>query len=114
MAEESLPRKRRGGTEDFWDVTQDIEEEEECAHWTEKTEGEKVLTITWVIGRIMLALCSLYFFVCSLDFLSNAFQLLGGKEAGKVIKVYSSLSKLHLSFLGCTWLLSCLVSYSTK
>jgi sodium-dependent phosphate cotransporter len=37
--------------------------------------------IQW-IGKCVALLCLLYFFVCSLDFLSSAFRLLGGKAAG--------------------------------
>jgi solute carrier family 34 (sodium-dependent phosphate cotransporter) len=39
--------------------------------------------IHW-IGQPFLVISLLYLFICSLDFLSSAFQLLGGKVAGRV------------------------------
>ncbi|RWS26246.1 Na/Pi-cotransporter-like protein [Leptotrombidium deliense] len=38
-----------------------------------------------VVAKIISLLVLLYFFICSLDFLSSAFRLIGGKAAGKVI-----------------------------
>ena len=43
------------------------------------TKG-RLLRVVWTILRLVLILASLYFFICSLDFLSSAFRLLGGKE----------------------------------
>ena len=54
------------------------------ASFSEQTTTEKVLTILWVFVRICIVILSLYLFVCSLSFLSAAFQILGGKSAGKV------------------------------
>ncbi|XP_069116619.1 sodium-dependent phosphate transport protein 2B-like [Argopecten irradians] len=52
----------------------------------EMTSGERVVFILWVILRITLFLGFLYLFICSLDFLSSAFRLLGGKAAGEVFR----------------------------
>lgn len=41
-------------------------------------------TITITVLRFVALFTLLYFFVCSLDFLSQAFRLLGGKAAGEV------------------------------
>ncbi|XP_021370578.1 sodium-dependent phosphate transport protein 2B-like isoform X2 [Mizuhopecten yessoensis] len=48
--------------------------------------NEKVVFVLWVILRILLFLSFLYLFICSLDFLSSAFRLLGGKAAGEVFR----------------------------
>lgn len=37
-----------------------------------------------VVGKIILLLGCLYFFICSLDFLATAFRLLGGQNTSKV------------------------------
>ena len=36
------------------------------------------------MAKVAAALCCLYFFVCSLSFLSTAFRLLSGRENGKI------------------------------
>ena len=35
------------------------------------------------LGKVCLLLSLLYMFICSLDLLSSAFRLVGGKAAGK-------------------------------
>ena len=42
----------------------------------------KEKTILLAIGKFVLILASLYFFICSLSFLSDSFRLLGGKNIG--------------------------------
>ena len=39
----------------------------------------RVLKLVWTVTRIILAFGFLYLFICSLDILSSAFQLLAGK-----------------------------------
>ena len=47
-------------------------------------DGEgKVLRVALTVGKIVLLIGLLYLFICSLDFLSSAFRLLGGKAAGE-------------------------------
>lgn len=48
---------------------------------TELDSCGKVVRVVWTIVRILLFLLALYVFFCSLDFLSSAFKLLGGKFA---------------------------------
>ncbi|XP_060069065.1 sodium-dependent phosphate transport protein 2B-like [Ylistrum balloti] len=48
--------------------------------------SEKFRFVFWVILRILLFVGFLYLFICSLDFLSSAFRLLGGKAAGEVFR----------------------------
>ncbi|XP_030003615.1 solute carrier family 34 member 2a [Sphaeramia orbicularis] len=55
------------------------------------TEG-KVLRVLVSVGKIALLLGFLYMFICSLDILSSAFQLVGGKAAGDIFQDNSVLS----------------------
>ncbi|XP_034282181.1 sodium-dependent phosphate transport protein 2B isoform X2 [Pantherophis guttatus] len=60
--------------------------------WSELDGKHKVIYILRGIGKFILLLGLLYFFVCSLDVLSSAFQLVGGKAAGDIFKDGSVLS----------------------
>ncbi|XP_060103276.1 sodium-dependent phosphate transport protein 2B [Heteronotia binoei] len=60
--------------------------------WSELDGKGKVLCVLKGIGKFILLLGLLYFFVCSLDVLSSAFQLVGGKAAGDIFKDNSVLS----------------------
>ncbi|CAG5118655.1 unnamed protein product, partial [Candidula unifasciata] len=54
--------------------------------WDELTKKQKILrTISYTV-KIILVFGCLYMFICSLDFLSSAFRLLGGEAAGKVFQ----------------------------
>jgi sodium-dependent phosphate cotransporter len=55
------------------------------------TQG-RVLRVLGAIVKIALLLGLLYLFICSLSFLSSAFRLLGGKQAGEVFTETSVLS----------------------
>ncbi|KAJ6659408.1 hypothetical protein lerEdw1_019140 [Lerista edwardsae] len=60
--------------------------------WSELDGKGKVLCVLKGIARFIVLLALLYFFVCSLDVLSSAFQLVGGKAAGDIFKDGSVLS----------------------
>ncbi|XP_040191100.1 sodium-dependent phosphate transport protein 2B isoform X2 [Rana temporaria] len=60
--------------------------------WSEMNTKQRVLSVLKAIARGILLLGLLYFFVCSLDVLSSAFQLVGGKAAGDIFKNHSILS----------------------
>ncbi|KAK3088083.1 hypothetical protein FSP39_014464 [Pinctada imbricata] len=60
--------------------------------WKALSGREKCFRIIWTIVRILLLVAFLYFFICSLDFLSSAFRLLGGRYAGKVFQDNELLS----------------------
>ncbi|XP_066489021.1 sodium-dependent phosphate transport protein 2B [Tiliqua scincoides] len=60
--------------------------------WSELDGKGKTLCVLKGIGKFILLLALLYFFVCSLDVLSSAFQLVGGKAAGDIFKDGSVLS----------------------
>ncbi|XP_014662697.1 PREDICTED: sodium-dependent phosphate transport protein 2B-like isoform X2 [Priapulus caudatus] len=55
--------------------------------WSELTSSGKVkrVLVDW-IGKTIALLMLLYLFVCSLDFMSSAFRLLGGKTAGQAFR----------------------------
>ncbi|XP_062871109.1 solute carrier family 34 member 2b [Trichomycterus rosablanca] len=54
--------------------------------WSELDTKGKVLRVLTSIARGILLLGFLYIFVCSLDVLSSAFQLVGGKAAGDIFQ----------------------------
>ncbi|EHH25791.1 sodium-dependent phosphate transport protein 2B isoform X1 [Macaca nemestrina] len=60
--------------------------------WSERDTKGKILCVFQGIGRLILLLGFLYFFVCSLDVLSSAFQLVGGKMAGQFFSNSSIMS----------------------
>ncbi|KAG9479652.1 hypothetical protein GDO78_011597 [Eleutherodactylus coqui] len=60
--------------------------------WSEMNTKQRILSVLQTITKLVLLLALLYFFVCSLDVLSSAFQLVGGKAAGDIFKNHSVLS----------------------
>jgi len=54
--------------------------------WEELDSKDKFFRVVGYIVKPILALATLYMFICSLDFLSSAFKLLGGEAAGKVFQ----------------------------
>ncbi|KAK9540109.1 hypothetical protein VZT92_002578 [Zoarces viviparus] len=60
--------------------------------WTALDTRGKVLRVLVSVGKFILLLGFLYIFICSLDLLSSAFQLVGGKAAGDIFKDNTVLS----------------------
>ncbi|XP_027794349.2 sodium-dependent phosphate transport protein 2B [Marmota flaviventris] len=60
--------------------------------WSERDTKGKILCVFQGIGKFILLLGFLYLFVCSLDVLSSAFQLVGGKMAGQFFSNNSIMS----------------------
>ncbi|XP_012381930.1 sodium-dependent phosphate transport protein 2B [Dasypus novemcinctus] len=60
--------------------------------WSERDTRGKILCVLQGIGKFILLLGFLYLFVCSLDVLSSAFQLVGGKVAGQFFTDNSIMS----------------------
>lgn len=60
--------------------------------WSELDGCGKVKRVALAVGKVILLLCLLYVFICSLDFLSSAFRLLGGKAAGEAFASNKILS----------------------
>ncbi|XP_071085896.1 sodium-dependent phosphate transport protein 2B-like [Haliotis cracherodii] len=95
------PRKSPKHAVDIIDVENDIEADDPWAlpdsidtgkKWHEMTDLEKVKRVVFNILKVVLLLGLLYMFVCSLDFLSSAFRLLGGKAAGEALSDVELLS----------------------
>uniref|UniRef100_A0A8C0LZP5 Sodium-dependent phosphate transport protein 2B n=1 Tax=Canis lupus familiaris TaxID=9615 RepID=A0A8C0LZP5_CANLF len=77
------------GVEDPWDLP---ELRDTGIKWSERDTKGKILCVFQGIGKFILLLGFLYFFVCSLDVLSSAFQLVGGKVAGQFFSNNSIMS----------------------
>ncbi|XP_075424466.1 sodium-dependent phosphate transport protein 2B isoform X3 [Ascaphus truei] len=63
-----------------------------CAKISEMNTKQRILSVLTGIIKGILLVTLLYFFICSLDVLSSAFQLVGGKAAGDIFKNHSVLS----------------------
>ncbi|XP_053475203.1 solute carrier family 34 member 2a [Ictalurus furcatus] len=75
--------------EDVWDM---VDIEDTGVTWAELDSKGKVLRVFVSVGKLVLLLGLLYTFVCSLDLLSSAFQLVGGKAAGDIFQENQVLS----------------------
>ncbi|XP_061593158.1 sodium-dependent phosphate transport protein 2B-like isoform X2 [Cololabis saira] len=60
--------------------------------WSDLDTKGKVLRVLLSVGKFIFLLGLLYMFVCSLDILSSAFQLVGGKTAGDIFQEDSVLA----------------------
>ncbi|XP_043828151.1 sodium-dependent phosphate transport protein 2B-like, partial [Dromiciops gliroides] len=60
--------------------------------WSERDTKGKITAVLQGFGKVLLLLGFLYLFVCSLDVLSSAFQLVGGKVAGEIMNDGSVLN----------------------
>ncbi|XP_067226485.1 solute carrier family 34 member 2b isoform X1 [Chanodichthys erythropterus] len=83
-AEESEPEE-----EDPWDLP---ELRDTGVKWSDLDTRGKVLRVLKSIVKFVLLVGLLYLFVCSLDILSSAFQLVGGKAAGDIFQDNAVLS----------------------
>ncbi|KAG8510303.1 Sodium-dependent phosphate transport protein 2B [Galemys pyrenaicus] len=66
--------------EDPWDLPA---LQDKGTKWSDRDTKGKILCVLQGVGKFILFLGFLYLFVCSLDVLSSAFQLVGGKVAGQ-------------------------------
>ncbi|XP_062898228.1 sodium-dependent phosphate transport protein 2B-like isoform X2 [Mobula hypostoma] len=60
--------------------------EDTGAKWSELSPKKKMFRVLIAVLKILSLIGFLYLFVCSLDILSSAFQLVGGKAAGDIFK----------------------------
>ncbi|XP_041863258.1 sodium-dependent phosphate transport protein 2B-like [Melanotaenia boesemani] len=60
--------------------------------WSELDTKGKIMRVLTAILKLVLLLGLLYMFICSLDILSSAFQLVGGKAAGDIFQDNAVLS----------------------
>uniref|UniRef100_A0A4W4HM25 Solute carrier family 34 member 2a n=1 Tax=Electrophorus electricus TaxID=8005 RepID=A0A4W4HM25_ELEEL len=75
--------------DDPWDLP---ELHDTGVSWADLDTQGKVLRVFRSVGKFILLLGLLYMFVCSLDILSSAFQLVGGKTAGDIFQDNEVLS----------------------
>ncbi|XP_016106019.1 sodium-dependent phosphate transport protein 2B-like [Sinocyclocheilus grahami] len=75
--------------EDPWDMP---ELQDTGVKWADLDTKRKILRVLTISAKLILLLGFLYMFVCSLDILSSAFQLVGGKAAGDIFQENSVLS----------------------
>ncbi|XP_055880067.1 sodium-dependent phosphate transport protein 2B-like [Biomphalaria glabrata] len=69
--------------EDPWKVTSISQD---YTPWSALNRKQKVFRFVSSCVKILLVFGCLYMFICSLDFLSSAFRLLGGEAAGRVFQ----------------------------
>ncbi|XP_019733926.1 sodium-dependent phosphate transport protein 2B-like isoform X2 [Hippocampus comes] len=69
--------------EDPWDLP---ELKDMGVKWSDLDTKGKIMRVVTAIVKLALLLGLLYLFICSLDVLSSAFQLVGGKAAGDIFK----------------------------
>ncbi|XP_063332480.1 sodium-dependent phosphate transport protein 2B-like [Pelmatolapia mariae] len=74
---------------DAWDLP---ELKDTGVPWSALDTKGKVLRVLISVAKLILLLGFLYMFVCSLDILSSAFQLVGGKTAGDIFQDNKILS----------------------
>ncbi|XP_057698231.1 sodium-dependent phosphate transport protein 2B-like [Corythoichthys intestinalis] len=69
--------------DDPWDLP---ELKDVGVKWSDLDTKGKIIRVVTAIIKLALLLGLLYLFICSLDVLSSAFQLVGGKAAGDIFK----------------------------
>ncbi|XP_034566306.1 solute carrier family 34 member 2b [Notolabrus celidotus] len=69
--------------DDPWDLP---ELKDTGVQWSELDTKGKIMRVLTGIVKLILLLGLLYLFICSLDVLSSAFQLVGGKAAGDIFQ----------------------------
>ncbi|MED6281369.1 hypothetical protein CHARACLAT_020698, partial [Characodon lateralis] len=75
--------------DDPWDLP---ELKDTGIKWSDLDTRGKIMRVLTSIVKLILLLGLLYLFICSLDVLSSAFQLVGGKAAGDIFQDSAVLS----------------------
>ncbi|XP_037530968.1 solute carrier family 34 member 2b [Nematolebias whitei] len=75
--------------EDPWDLP---ELTDTGVKWSDLDTKGKIIRVLTAVVKLVLLLGLLYLFICSLDILSSAFQLVGGKAAGDIFQDNAVLS----------------------
>ncbi|XP_004557140.1 sodium-dependent phosphate transport protein 2B [Maylandia zebra] len=78
-----LVKENEEAAEDPWDLP---ELKDTGVKWSDLDTKGKILRVLTGILKLVLLLGLLYMFICSLDVLSSAFQLVGGRAAGDIFK----------------------------
>lgn len=81
-----------GNTEEYDPWAIDTKESDDGPKWEELSCCQKITYIITVLLKVVFIFGFLYLFICSLGFLSDAFQLVGGKTAGKAFQDNELLS----------------------
>ncbi|CAL1278365.1 unnamed protein product [Larinioides sclopetarius] len=63
-----------------------LEFNEQGPRWGELTGAQKVKSVAVGISKALALVFLLWAFICSLDFLSTSFRLVGGRQAGRVFR----------------------------
>nr|XP_046248671.1 solute carrier family 34 member 2b [Scatophagus argus] len=74
---------------DPWDLP---ELKDTGVKWSDLDTKGKIMRVLTAVVKLVLLLGFLYLFICSLDILSSAFQLVGGKAAGDIFQDNAVLS----------------------
>ncbi|XP_077061177.1 solute carrier family 34 member 2a isoform X1 [Siphateles boraxobius] len=75
--------------DDPWDMA---ELQDTGVKWADLDTKRKILRVLTTVAKFIVLVGLLYMFVCSLDILSSAFQLVGGKAAGDIFQENKVLS----------------------
>ncbi|KAK9980724.1 hypothetical protein ABG768_000313 [Culter alburnus] len=75
--------------DDPWDMP---ELQDTGVKWADLDTNGKILRVIITVAKFIVLVGLLYMFVCSLDILSSAFQLVGGKTAGDIFQENEVLS----------------------
>ncbi|XP_015246258.1 PREDICTED: sodium-dependent phosphate transport protein 2B-like [Cyprinodon variegatus] len=81
--------KEKSTEDDPWDLP---ELKDTGIKWSDLDTRGKIMRVLTAIVKLILLLGLLYLFICSLDVLSSAFQLVGGKAAGDIFQDSAVLS----------------------
>ncbi|XP_047736597.1 sodium-dependent phosphate transport protein 2B [Hyalella azteca] len=63
-----------------------LQETQDSSAWKHLPVGRKMLSVCVVMMKLVMVFGLLYFFICSLNFLSTSFRLLAGKTTGAVLQ----------------------------
>ncbi|CAF1500886.1 unnamed protein product [Rotaria sordida] len=77
---------------DKWNSLVDSTNEHTESQWKGLNQVQRVKHVLFLIGKLIGLLLLLYIFVCSLDIMSSAFRLVGGKITGKAFTEGAVLS----------------------
>uniref|UniRef100_A0A914VW69 Sodium-dependent phosphate transport protein 2B n=1 Tax=Plectus sambesii TaxID=2011161 RepID=A0A914VW69_9BILA len=72
-------------SDDLWSAPVDLTNND-GKKWRDMTRNERTILFLKYVVRIALLLLLLFVFICSLGLLSDAFRLVGGKQAGQVFR----------------------------
>uniref|UniRef100_A0A6A7FVX6 Sodium-dependent phosphate transporter n=3 Tax=Hirondellea gigas TaxID=1518452 RepID=A0A6A7FVX6_9CRUS len=84
-SKEGTPQSKAGDL-DPWDLVPISMQNSDGPAWKDMSSKQMVLAVLKNTLKISVAICLLYLFVCSLNFLSNSFRLIAGRTTGSVLQ----------------------------